>query len=991
MAEALHLALLGGLRITRGGVLVRGFRSAKASALACYLAVTGRPHFREVLAGLLWGDMPDAEARKNLRDALSNLHKLLAPYLLITRDTVAFNRDAPYWLDVEVFQTYLQPSMSGRPDVARLRAAIALYHGDFLDGFSVRNAPAFEEWVIGQREHLRQLAVQALHSLAILATERKAYAAGAGYISRLLALDSLAEDAHRQLMLLLALAGQRDAALAQYETCRRILAAELGIEPATETTDLAVRIRAGAIVVPEAPAARRHHLPIPPTPLLGRDAERTQIARLLADPGCRLLTLVGPPGIGKTHLALQAAAEHFDRFEDDVCFVALAPMSDPQFVANAIAQALGVRDTGDQSLVERLKAYLREQHVLLVLDNFEHVLPAALLVAELLAVCPQLKVLVTSRVVLRLHAEHEVLLPSLALPDLAHLPGVETLARYPAVALFIQRAQAVVPDFQLTPANARTVAAICARLDGLPLAIELAAARLKLLPPPALLARLTNRLKLLTGGVRDLPTRQQTLRSTIDWSYNLLGAAEQVLFARLGVFVGGCTVEAIEAVCNARGDLPIDLLDGLATLLDHSLVRQVEGADGEPRFMMLETLREYALERLELRQEAGVLRYQHARYYLALAEAAEPDQGAWLDRLTEVYDDLRAALVWSRAALDDLSLRPDEAAEIGLRLATALDWFWYRRGLWSEGRRWLKGALAHPGGLSRTPVRAKALLKLGDLAFAQGDQVGARACYEESLALYRELEAQEGVIWVLSALGIAAREEGDAGRATLLLEESLTLAQEQGDTMSHAWAQCSLGEVSMMQGDIARATALLEESLAYFRDHQVIVGIAWVLNHLGHVAQLQGDYGRAVQLQAESLALFRQTDRLGTAWALYSLGDLAVVQGEVMHAIAHFGESLALFEELGDKKGLSWCLEGFASVASAVGQPERAARLWGAAEAQRAALGVRPPPASRAHHAGLMAAAQSELGAAAFAAAWAMGHAMTFEQALACTAMWPRC
>jgi predicted ATPase len=440
------------------------------------------------------------------------------------------------------------------------------------------------------------------------------------------------------------------------------------------------------------------NLPLPPTKLIGREQELAAIRRRLLHDGARLLTLIGPPGIGKTCLGLRAATDLCESFEDGACFVELAPIRDPTLVATAIAQVLGIKETSNQPLMPTLKAYLHNRQLLLLLDNFEHLLSAVPLVTELLAVCPWLHVLVTSRAALRVRNERLFPVPALALPKHTERLDVATIGQSPAVTLFVARAQAVQPEFVLTQANAATVAEICQRLDGLPLAIELAAARIKLFSPEALLTRLERRLKLLTTGARDIPLRQQTLRNTIDWSYQLLDPAEQRLFARMGVFVGGCTLAAAEAVGTAASDLGSDAQDGLAALVDQSLVRQDAGLDGEPRFTMLETIREYALEQLAACGEAEVLREQHLEHYLALAEAAElrlngAEQLTWLERLETEHDNLRAGLEWCR-------VEPDRNA-VGLRLVCALGQFWTLRGYISEGRERLAGALAHQG--IRTP------------------------------------------------------------------------------------------------------------------------------------------------------------------------------------------------------------------------------------------------------------------------------------------------
>jgi predicted ATPase len=481
--------------------------------------------------------------------------------------------------------------------------------------------------------------------------------------------------------------------------------------------------------VPERPPT---NLIAPLTRLIGRKQDLAAVRNALLRSEARLLTLIGPPGIGKTRLSIAVAHDIQAAFADGAYFVALAPLGDPALVLATIAQMLEVRETAGQPLLETLKRVLHARRLLLLLDNFEHLLDAAPLVVELLEACPGLKALVTSRAALHVRGERLYAVPPLLLPDLTHLPATVRLARNPAIALFVERAQAVMPDFRLTEQNAPAVAAICARLEGLPLALELAATRIKLLSPETLLARLEQRLSLLTDGARDLPPRHRTLRAAIEWSYELLDVGVQTLFCRLGVFVGGCTLDAATAVSNTTNDVLVDVTGGIASLLDKSLLQQVEGMDGEARFTMLETIREYALERLEQSGEAEAVRQRHAEYCLALAEIAEPhlqqhDQLSWLDRLEREHDNLRAALRW---VLDG------DAGEIGLRLAAALAEFWFIRSYRSEARGWFEAVLAHPNAAAPTPVRAKVLLAASS---AIGSRTAIPALAEESLAISRTL------------------------------------------------------------------------------------------------------------------------------------------------------------------------------------------------------------------------------------------------------------
>ncbi len=549
-----------------------------------------------------------------------------------------------------------------------------------------------------------------------------------------------------------------------------------------------------------------HHLPVQPTAFLGRQQEVASVCELLRRPEVRLLTLTGPGGIGKTRLSLQVAAELADQFADGVFFVALAPVNDPRQVLPAIIQTLALTDTGQQDPLVLLKTALQDKRLLLILDNFEQVAEACVQVAELLAVCPKPKVLVTSRMVLHVRAEHEFAVPPLALPNLKCLPNLLALSQFEAVALFIERTQAVKPDFQVTDANAPALAAICARLDGLPLAIELAAARVKYFPPQTLLARLEQGLSVLSGGARDLPARQQTLHRAIAWSYDLLEPEEQQLFRRLSVFVDGCTLEAAEQVCTAAGQLSGDVLEGLVSLVNKSLLRQEEQAEGEPRFWMLQTLREFGLESLTSAGETEVTREAHAAHYLVKAEEAELEQAGahqalWLAQLEREHDNLRAALSWlmQRTEAEDL--------EKALRLAGALWWFWSVRGYVSEGRQWLDRALARSAGASAA-IRAKLLSGAGMLALNQDDYDLAETFCRESLALFRERGDKRESALSLYRLGLAAWWKCNYTAVRSLEEEALTLYRQVGDKGGAADPLLILSRLALVQGNYAEAYSL---------------------------------------------------------------------------------------------------------------------------------------------------------------------------------------
>lgn len=992
--EAVRIGLLGGFRVSVGSTTIEegAWRLRKAASLVKLLAMAkGHRLHRERVMDLLWPDLGAKAASNNLRGALHVVRRTFGShtssasrYLELQRDQLILCPSGELWVDVEAFEEAAANARRSRSPAA-YRAAIELYTGELLPG------DRYEEWTEGRREALRQMYLSLLTELAGLFEEREEYERGIEALRRVLSEEPAREEAHVTLMRLYTLSGQRQEAILQYERLRKSLALALDAEPGAESRRLYEQIRAGGpLAAPSAgrpseePVDRtRHNLPAPMTSFVGREREMVEAKRLL--PMTRLLTLAGAGGSGKTRLSLEIARDLTGLYPDGVWFVDLAPLSEGDLVAQEVAATLEVTERPGEPPVKTLADTLRDKEQLLVLDNCEHLIDAAARLADaLLHSCPRLRVLATSREPLGIQGEVVWQVKPLSLPDGG--ASVQSLMHYEAVRLFVDRARLRLPEFELTKGNAGAVARVCRKLDGIPLAIELATARMGALAVEQVAQRLEVSLDVLRGGSRTASARQQTLKATLDWSHKLLGQSERTLFRRLSVFAGGWTVEAAEAVCSGDNIEREDVLDLVGTMVDKSLV--VAGATtGEAlRYRMLEPVRQYAREKLEESTEAEEVMSRHAAFFLSLAEEAEPElsgpqQRLWVEQLDGEHDNLREALSW---------VLESGEADLGLRFGGALWRFWFTQGHLSEGRGWMEQILAR-GEPSPTMARVKALEGMGWLAQAQGDPNLVKATYEGMLELSRELGDLGNVATALNALGGQAMQRGDHEKARELLEENLSVLrdlEEEGNAATplkkfhvlYLLAYMKLNE----ENDPTRAAALWEDGLALARQIGDVLRIGMTLCSLGYAALLQGDFERARALCEETLAFAHE---LGSAVVeiipetLVNLGLASLGLGDHERASASFEEALTMSKSAGRKPTIINILEAMASLSGALGEASRTARLWGAAEAARELTDIALPPGDRALHEPYLADARLRLGEAAWEEALSEGRAMTTDQA----------
>jgi predicted ATPase/DNA-binding SARP family transcriptional activator len=909
--------LLGPLEVVNDSAVLPVGGPRQRALLAFLLLNANQVVARDRLIDALWGESPPTTAANALQVAVHGLRKVLGQDRVVSRGGGYELVVEPGELDLDEFERVVGRARSGVATPAELRHALSLWRGDATSG-------AYPDGVRSELARLDELRLFALEERVDADLRAGRHAALVGELEALVAEHPYRERLRAQLMLALYRAGRQAEALEEFARARQTLVDELGIEPGPDLRELERRIlRQDPDLDP--PTSSPLHgvgLPAPPSALVGRRLELAAVEALLRTPDVRLLTLTGIGGTGKTRVALAVAEELAGEYADGAHFVDLAPLAVPELVPAAIARALGVSEASGQRLEDTLAETLRDREALLVTDNFEHVLAAAPAVGELLAAAPAVKVLATSRAPLRLAAEHEYPILPLELPTQIERSEPDALVQNEAVALFVVRARALRPDFEVTQETAEAVAAICAAVDGLPLALELAAARMKLLSPEGLLERLRDRLDTLIARARDVPERQRTLRATIDWSYDLVSAEERSLFAQLSVFAGDFSIEAVEGICGVD-------MSTLEHLLDSSLVQPA----ADERFRMLETVRQRAAERLEEAGETEAVRRRHLEFFVELAEELRPSlRGAGAETTLVLverdHDNFRAALGFAR----DKGL-----VELQLRLARAVHRLWYTRGYLSEGREWLEEAL-NADGPQPPQFRAPALTAAAAIAWRQGDLDAAAAYAAEGLEIFRQLGDEQELVGPLSILGVVAMSRDDFERALPLAEEMGVLARKVGD--------------------------------AY--------GLGMSLNNQAYVAWMAGDLERAEALWDECLTVAREADSSEVkAMAVSGLGDVALARGAPERALQRFREALAIYDELVAPELLADNCVCLAAVAKAEGEFERAARLLGAAASLRHASGAAEQPEGSVltYLNEVTAAARAELGEEAFAEAFANGRA----------------
>jgi predicted ATPase len=989
MAEQpqLSLSLLGSPRIALVQQGELALTNRKALALLAYLAVeSDQAHSRETLLGLLWPDLPDADARNNLRVIWSQLRsKIGDDFLLGNRLEMQFNQHSAHKLDVAEFEALLaacaQHTHSRRGDCAgcqeRLAQAVALYRGDFLSGLFLDHCAEFDEWLMVHRERFRQKMLEVLSELSHFHAHANNLAAAEGFTRHLLQLDPLREDAHRHLMHLLNRQRQPAAALAQFETCKRVLADGLGVQPDPETLALAAHIRSGS--TPSSQTGK-HNLPAPLTRFIGREKDIATLAAQLMDAHARVITLTGSGGVGKTRLALRAAYGVTHAFADGVWLVELAALQDALAVTRAVAAALGVREQAGMTPLQLLSDVLRDKQILLVMDNCEHVLSeSSVLVAQLLAVAPKLTVLATSRTPLHVEGERVVRVPSLSVPKLDHkLPlSVEALLSYESVQLFVNRASAAHANFGLQAANANAVADICHRLDGIPLALELAAARIKVMPVDALAQRLDSRFKLLTSNNAEALPRHRTLQALVGWSYDLLPKAEQALLRQLSVFAGGWTLEAAEAVCES-GDMPV--LDGLMNLVDHSLV--IFGHDAnQQRYMLLETIRQFASQQLQQAGEEHDVRAKHARYYAQLAAQAaaranSPTHQHALSQMELERANVFGALGWA------IEYDPDLALSLEISLGGDLD-FWEMRGHFEEGRYWQRRLLdatqAKP-----SAARAKVLLDAAWVERAKPDYAQALLYAQASQTISEDLGDAFGSLDARISVANIRAMQGELAECHVLMTGLLAEAERLGHSRGFSSALYGLALNHFDLHEYEPARKLFERCLSLYRERGDMLGQADALHHLAILMDAMGDSAGSIPLYEEMETTYRELGFLrSVALVQNNLGCALMNLGQYERARRLFIEGLLIRREMGLQLGYVYSFYNFGLLAAYQNKPARAAQMLGVSEALRERIGFPKDTFDRdTDYLNAIASARAALGETRFGLEWSRGRGMSVAQAI---------
>ena len=929
--------LLGPLEVRAEGRILP-IAGAKQRALLTLLVLNAnRVVSIDRIVDALWGDIPPRTAKHTISVFVSDLRRALAEGgdSPIVRQAPGYVLAVePESVDVAGFERLVAAGRAALEAEDPLRAAAALDEAlDLWRGPPLADT-AYESFAQGEIARLEELRLVALEARADAELALGRHEELAATLRALIGEHPLRERLRGQLMIALYRSGRQAEALEVFQQARRVLVDELGIEPGAELVRLekAILNQDSSLRQPSVSGAAASPLPAPLTELVDRVDELGHVAELLRSENVRLVTLTGAGGTGKTRLAVEVARRCEASFAAGAAFVPLETIADPALVPSAVAQSLGVREACGEPIDETVERFLRSRELLLVVDNFEQLLPAAPIVVRLLAAAPDLTVLATSRARLRVRGEHEVPVPPLPLPVSDGHTTPELVLDAPAVQLFVVRAKAARPDFEVTADNAAAVAGVCTRVDGLPLALELAAAASKILTPEAQLARLERRLDTLTGGASDLPSRQQTLRGTIAWSCDLLPESARVLFARIAVFAGEFGLDAAEAVSG-----PGDVFGQLALLVDHSLVLARTPIDATPRFAVLPTIREFAQELLEASGEQPVIARRHAEHYLALAEQADPElwskeQAAWLARLDREHANLRTALGWWRDAGEPEGL---------MRLAIALRRWWGIRGYLSEGMGWIDEALGRAE--NRTPLLVRGLHAARELAQGMGDRARVRQFSQQQLELAEELGDPLGAAFALSGLGSVCAWEGDYDRAVEHLRRGVELFTELGDEHGQARVLVDFADLELIRGDYARARAASEQALAIYR---------------------------------------RLGDRRAIAITLLNLGFSLLSLDCLAEARAAFLESLAISDELGDTPDIAFCLEGLAGIAVAEGDHTYGIRLLGRSEALRESTGTELGPFEQRLNAETTNRARSTLGGDPFLVAFAEGRTLPLEAEL---------